>query len=48
MNVGGKATALAAGDFHTCALLDTGTVRCWGKGVNGQLGYGNTDNIGDD
>ncbi len=44
---GRTATAITAGDAHTCALLDDGTVRCWGSGGNGQLGYGNTDTIGD-
>jgi hypothetical protein len=34
--------------FHTCALLDTGAVRCWGYGDDGKLGYGNTSDIGDD
>src|SRR5690606_17103178 len=33
---------------HTCALLDTGKVRCWGNGQNGKLGYGSTNHIGDD
>ena len=33
---------------HTCALLDNGRVRCWGNGYWGQLGYGNTNDIGDD
>lgn len=46
--VGGNVVQLAAGVFHTCALLDTGAVRCWGDGLFGQLGYGNTDTIGDD
>ena len=46
--LGAPATQLAAGYFHTCALLDTGNVRCWGRNDRGQLGYGNTDNIGDD
>ena len=32
---------------HTCALLDTGQVRCWGNGGSGRLGYGNTNSIGD-
>jgi alpha-tubulin suppressor-like RCC1 family protein len=38
---------IRAGDTHTCALLNNGTVRCWGNGANGRLGYGNTDTIGD-
>lgn len=46
--LGGKAIQLAAGATHTCALLDTGAVRCWGAGEFGQLGYGNTQSIGDD
>jgi alpha-tubulin suppressor-like RCC1 family protein len=45
---GRTATAIAAGYNHTCAILDDGTVRCWGYGVNGELGYGNTNDIGDD
>ena len=42
------ATAISAGDFHTCALLDDATVRCWGFGGNGRLGYNAQDNVGDD
>jgi alpha-tubulin suppressor-like RCC1 family protein len=34
------AKALAAGQEFTCALLGTGTVRCWGEGSFGQLGNG--------
>jgi cysteine-rich repeat protein len=45
--VGGTVVQIAAGDAHTCALLDTGAVRCWGRGYSGRLGYGNTNNIGD-
>jgi alpha-tubulin suppressor-like RCC1 family protein len=48
VNVGGPVTQVAAGDLHTCALLKTGAVRCWGVGASGQLGYGNTNTIGDD
>ncbi len=44
---GHKATAITAGNYHTCAILDDGSVRCWGYGANGQLGYGNTSNVGD-
>lgn len=48
LGVGRTATALSAGNEHTCALLDNGAVRCWGVGSSGQLGLGNTDGIGDD
>ncbi len=47
VGAGRTATQIAVGDFHTCALLDDGTVRCWGFGADGRLGYGNTQNIGD-
>ncbi|MDH5672520.1 MAG: hypothetical protein OEZ06_10250 [Myxococcales bacterium] len=40
--------AIYAGGAHTCARMDTGLVRCWGWGIYGELGYGNTDDIGDD
>ena len=43
---GHKATAISAGDSHTCAILDDGSVRCWGFGGNGELGYGNPANAG--
>jgi alpha-tubulin suppressor-like RCC1 family protein len=48
LGTGRKAVAISAGIDHTCAILDNGRVRCWGAGASGQLGYGNTDAIGDD
>ncbi|MFP5363589.1 MAG: hypothetical protein ACLGI5_12770 [Thermoleophilia bacterium] len=43
---GRTATAISAGSMHTCAVLDDATIRCWGFGANGQLGYGNVSNVG--
>ncbi|MGB1016826.1 MAG: RCC1 domain-containing protein, partial [Nannocystaceae bacterium] len=48
VDIGGVVTQIAAGNGFTCALLESGQVRCWGKNSNGQLGYGHTMNIGDD
>ncbi|MCB9760464.1 MAG: hypothetical protein H6739_11550 [Alphaproteobacteria bacterium] len=48
IDLGGVATQIGAGTYHACALLDTGAVRCWGKGAYGALGYGDRLNIGDD
>jgi len=48
VDVGGTVIQIVAGGKHTCALLDGGQVRCWGRGDRGQLGYGNPRSIGDD
>jgi len=41
------ATAIAAGNHHTCAILDNSSVKCWGSNASGQLGLGDTNNRGD-
>jgi alpha-tubulin suppressor-like RCC1 family protein len=43
---GRTALAMTTGDFHTCAILDTHAVACWGSNGLGQLGYGDTTNRG--
>ncbi len=48
LSIGGPATTLAAGARHTCAVVTGGELRCWGEGIDGQLGYGNHDDVGDD
>jgi alpha-tubulin suppressor-like RCC1 family protein len=48
VDLGGPAVQVSAGGFHTCAILEGGDVVCWGKGLNGRLGYGNSENIGND
>jgi alpha-tubulin suppressor-like RCC1 family protein len=47
VDLGAKATAISAGYFSTCAILEGGSVRCWGQADQGQLGYGNKNDIGD-
>lgn len=42
LGAGRSATAVSAGFAHTCAVLDDGSVKCWGFGASGQLG---TDGI---
>ena len=42
MRVPYRATAIALGEEHACALLDDGHVKCWGDNDYGQLGLGDT------
>ena len=43
-----KAIQVSASYTHTCAVLDSRKVQCWGYGEYGALGYGNKNKIGDD
>jgi alpha-tubulin suppressor-like RCC1 family protein len=40
LGLGGPVAALAQGQTHGCALLESGEVRCWGVNDHGQLGNG--------
>ena len=42
LGTGRTAVALSSGNLHTCAILDNGSVSCWGEGSDGQLGNGGT------
>ncbi len=44
---GVRVVAIAAGDAHTCVVLSSGAVKCWGAGANGRLGSGNEHSRGD-
>ena len=47
LGTGRTALVIATGGNHTCARLDNNSVKCWGNNSNGQLGYGDTINRGD-
>jgi len=42
-----SAPAIAVGTYHSCALLDNASVKCWGYNDLGQLGIDNTTTMGD-
>ena len=47
LELGGPAAQIAAGMWHTCALMMDASVRCWGKGDAGALGTGSPESLGD-
>lgn len=47
LNIGAAATAITAGAYHNCILLQDGKVACWGGNQYGQLGLGHNVSIGD-
>jgi hypothetical protein len=44
---GALASSISVGSSMSCALLDTGNLKCWGSGDSGRLGIDSTTNRGD-
>lgn len=47
LGTGRTATKIVAGLDYVCAILDNGTVKCWGENQRGQLGKDSTNDLGD-
>ncbi|MFN3200732.1 MAG: fibrinogen-like YCDxxxxGGGW domain-containing protein [Bradymonadia bacterium] len=47
LGTGRTAVQMSSGYYHTCALLDDASVKCWGQNGFGQLGTGDTNSRGD-
>lgn len=43
-----RATQISCNGLHTCVVLESGDLKCWGKNNYGQLGLGDAENRGDD
>jgi uncharacterized protein YjbI with pentapeptide repeats len=46
LGAGMTAKAISVGIFHTCVILNSSAVKCWGKNTFGELGYGDTTHRG--
>jgi cysteine-rich repeat protein len=47
LGTGRTAIQVSTGAKHSCVLLDNASVKCFGNNSLGQLGQGNTNNLGD-
>jgi len=45
LGIGKTAVSLSVGGDHTCAILNSGSIKCWGMGSLGQIGDGSNDNV---
>ena len=48
LGTGRTATAISAGFYHTCAILDNASVKCWGWNNSGRLGIDNGSTMGEE
>lgn len=46
VGAGRRVAQVAMGRWHTCALLDDASLKCWGRNHRGQLGLGHTADHG--
>jgi uncharacterized protein YjbI with pentapeptide repeats len=46
LGAGMTAKAISVGVFHTCVILNSSAVKCWGKNTFGELGYDDTTHRG--
>jgi alpha-tubulin suppressor-like RCC1 family protein len=48
LGTGRSALAISVAGRHSCALLDDGSVKCWGSNESGELGLGDRETRGDE
>jgi alpha-tubulin suppressor-like RCC1 family protein len=48
LGTGRSAAAVTIGSRHSCAILDDGSVKCWGSGSVGKLGQGDGEDRGNE